>query len=181
MSDIREELMTSIIQTLPEDLKEELRTIAGFLPIGAPLSYPKSKVLVYAWQELSKKSLEWSGARLDIRVNPTAYKDHPEAYQAPDIEENPYEAELWKPFADGWTAITPERMDLAEIATYLKLTLGAWGKSQVARRRHARRDRLDNFILGVFIEPSNSTSSVFYHGRNSLIAIIQQDLNVHGK
>ncbi len=166
-----------MVMNLPEDLQEEVLTITEWLPPLMPLSYPKAKTLVYAWRQLSDEALAWSGAQLVTRVDGTAYRKKPAQYQSPEAEAESvdYTADLWQPFAHTWR-VFDQSVDLAEIVGYLKLYVGTWGKTQVARRRHHSRDRLDGLALGIRIQPINSTATLYLHGERSLVEIIRNDL-----
>ncbi|MEY2342409.1 hypothetical protein AB4090_09915 [Acidithiobacillus sp. IBUN Pt1247-S3] len=171
-----------IIKGLPEDLKTELLTIAQWLPEKAPLSYAHSKALVLAWRELSQTALEWSGASLVVRINPEPYLMDRERFQAPGIQTldhntglTNYDAEIWAPYEAPWQAVMTHA-NLCELAGYLKLQVATWGKTQVARRRHLHKDRLDGLSIGIHIQPEDSTADIYLFGDRSLPSIISKDL-----
>ncbi|WP_215843269.1 hypothetical protein HHS34_005220 [Acidithiobacillus montserratensis] len=162
----------TIIKGLPDDLQAELLATAQWLPVKAPLTYAHSKTLVLAWHELSTTSLHWSGANLMVRINPQPYLTNPELFAAPNIH---YDAEIWSPFEAPWCLSLPHA-DLFKIAWYLKLYVATWGKTQVARRRHLRKDRLDGLAIGIHIQPADSTADVYLLGGRSLPDIIAKDI-----
>ncbi|WP_312283656.1 hypothetical protein [Candidatus Igneacidithiobacillus taiwanensis] len=164
-----------MVMNLPEDLQEEVLTITEWLPPLMPVSYPKAKTLIYAWRQLSEEALAWSGAKLVTRIDGAAYRKNPDQYQSPEEKSVDYTADLWQPFAHPWRMFD-QSVDLAEIVGYLKLHVGTWGKTQVARRRHHSRDRLDSLALGIQIRPINSTAALYLLGERSLVEIIRNDL-----
>lgn len=168
-------LIDPLIENLPADLKRELLAITDWLPPSMPVTYPKTKTLVHAWRELARDSLEWSGARLVVRIDPEPYLTNPDLYQAPSIEAvSGYTTDLWQPFSEPWREAG--HADLSEVAGYLKLYAGTWGKSQIARRRHTRRDRLEGNALGIHIQPRDSTATMYLLGERSLVDVVFRDL-----
>jgi hypothetical protein len=168
-------LIDPLIENIPADLRKELLAITEWLPSSTPVTYPKTKTLVHAWREFSKDSLEWSGARLVVRIDPEPYLTNPDLYQAPSIEAvSSYTTELWQPFSGSWRE--SGHVDLSEVAGYLKLHVGTWGKTQIARRRHTRRDRLEGMALGIHIQPRDSTATMYLLGERSLVDVVFRDL-----
>ena len=84
--------------------------------------------------------------------------------------------DLWKPFPPGHWREHVREMNLFDLAVYLKLKVGTWGTTPIARRRHVTKDRLDGLGLGCQIHPVHSTASIFLCGERSLLEIVETDL-----
>ncbi|WP_437559583.1 hypothetical protein [Acidithiobacillus sulfuriphilus] len=160
--------------SIPDDLQDELATLAELFPVGKPLSYDKARLLVHAWRQISDEALSWAGAEMDIRIDPDPYRFAPELYGVP--AEIDYSVDLWQGFPDNWRQAVPTTTDLVDMVTYLRLFVITWGASPVARRRHARKDRLDGFALGLLVHPENSTVSIYLQGSRSILEIVNADL-----
>lgn len=166
------------IEAIPNDLREDLAVLAELLPAGRPIPYSKAQLLVHSWRNLSDEALIWSGAEMVIRIDLGPYHSMPDLYGAPSKEQIDYSVDLWRPFSDQWRSdrYAGLAVGLFELAAYLKLVIGTWGKSPVARRRHVRKDRLDGLGLGCLIHPNDSTASIYLRGARSLPEIVEADL-----
>lgn len=164
------------LSDIPQDLREELAVLADLLPEQSPLPYAKAKLLVLSWTRLGEDALAWAGARLAIRIDPEPYGSGDPAYGPTPMQPVNRSVDLWKPFSpDHWREHV-RGMSLFDLAVYLKLKVGTWGTTPVARRRHATRDRLDGLGLGCQIHPERSTASIFLCGERSLLDVVETDL-----
>ncbi|WP_226822629.1 MULTISPECIES: hypothetical protein [Acidithiobacillus] len=161
---------------IPQDLREELAVLADLLPEQSPLPYAKARLLVLSWTRLGEDALAWAGANLVIKIDLNPYEFGDPAYRPTPMQTVNRSVDLWKPFSpDHWREHGQE-MSLFELAVYLKLKLGTWGTTPIARRRHVTKDRLDGLGLGCQIHPARSTASIFLCGKRSLVEIIETDL-----
>lgn len=161
-------------EQIPADTLEELADLADLLPVGAPLPYIKAKLLVLAWTSIEESAMAWSGANLVLKVDPAAYQSGEAVYECPDMGLLDFSVDLWLPFSDDWRIA--ESVDLFSLAIFLKIKVGTWGTTPIARRRHVTRDRLDGLGLGCLIHPHNATATLYLSGDRSLIDIIHKDL-----
>ena len=166
----------SLGYTIPQDLRKELSLLADLLPEQSPLPYAKARLLVLSWSKLGEEALAWAGANLIIKIDPAPYESGDPAYGPTPMQAVNRSVDLWKPFThEHWREHVRE-MSLFDLAVYLKLKVGTWGTTPIARRRHVTKDRLDDLGLGCQIHPANSTTSLFICGERSLLEIVELDL-----
>lgn len=164
----------STLNAIPQDLRNELSLLVDLLPEHSPLPYTKAKLLVLSWSRLGHDALAWSGASLITRIDPGPYESGDPAYgPMPTVNRS---VDLWQPFSPGHWREHVRGMSLFDLAVYLKLKVGTWGTTPIARRRHVTKDRLDGLGLGCQIHPANSTASIFLCGERSLLEIVETDL-----
>lgn len=164
------------LNTIPQDLGKELEMLADLLPVQAPLPYEKARLLVLSWTRLGEDALGWAGANLVIKIDPDPYESRDEAYGYMPARAINRSVGLWQPFMPGlWRAYKTD-VSLFDLAVYLKLKLGTWGTTPIARRRHVTKERLDGLGLGCQIHPTRSTASIFLCGDRSLLEIVETDL-----
>ncbi|MDA8177571.1 MULTISPECIES: hypothetical protein [Acidithiobacillus] len=161
---------------IPQDLREELAVLADLLPEQSPLPYAKARLLVLSWTRLGEDALAWAGANLVMKIDPDPYESGDPAYGPTPMQTENRSVDLWKPFSPDYWREHGQEMSLFELAIYLKLKLGTWGTTPIARRRHVTKDRLDGLGLGCQIHPARSTASIFLSGKRSLVDIIETDL-----
>ncbi|QQD74253.1 hypothetical protein H2515_08695 [Acidithiobacillus ferrivorans] len=166
----------STVDTIPQDLRKELSLLADLLPEQSPLPYTKARLLVLSWSKLGEDALAWAGANLVIKIDPGHYESGDPAYGPTPMQAVNRSVDLWQPFTpEHWREHVRE-MGLFDLAVYLKLKVGTWGTTPIARRRHVTKDRLDGLGLGCQIHPANSTTSLFICGERSLLEIVELDL-----
>jgi len=164
------------MQAIPLDLREEITLLSELLPNGKPLSYSVAKVLVMSWARIGEEAVSWSGAKLVIKVDPEPYESGDPAYGPTPIQTGNRSIGLWQPFpSDQWRGHVRD-MSLFDLAIYLKVKVGTWGTTPMARRRHVTRDRLDGLGLGCRINPAVSTATLYLTGDRSLLDVVEADL-----
>ena len=165
------------LNIIPQDLGKELDMLADLLPVQAPLPYEKARLLVLSWTRLGEDALGWAGANLVIKIDPDPYESRGRAYGSTPAQPVNRSVALWQPFTPKrWRAHGTE-VSLFDLAVYLKLKLGTWGTTPIARRRHVTKDRLNGLGLGCQIHPAHSTASIFLCGDRSLLEIVETDLS----
>ena len=166
----------STLNAIPQDLRKELVLLADLLPEQSPLPYTKAKLLVLSWSRLGQDALVWAGANLIIKIDPAPYESGDLAYGPTPMQTVNRSVDLWKPFSPEHWREHVRGMSLFDLAVYLKLKVGTWGTTPIARRRHVTKDRLDGIGLGCQIHPTRSTASIFLCGERSLLEIVETDL-----
>lgn len=166
-----------ILNAIPPDLHEEFELLAELLPEGSPLPYVKAKLLVLSWTRLGHDALDWSGAKLVIKIDPGPYESEDLKYGSPPNETVDRSVDLWAPFSSEQWRVFGQDVSLFDLAVHLKVKMGTWGTTPVARRRHVTKDRLDGLGLGCQIHPADSTATLYLcGGERSLWQIIEKDL-----
>ena len=140
------------------------------------MGYAKARLLVLSWTRLGEDALAWAGANLVMKIDPEPYESGDPAYGPTPMQTVNRSVDLWKPFPPGHWREHVREMNLFDLAVYLKLKVGTWGTTPIARRRHVTKDRLDGLGLGCQIHPVHSTASIFLCGERSLLEMVETDL-----
>ncbi len=142
-------------------------------PANGPLHYPFLRELIADSLVFGKENFGWSGAEIEVRIDPAFYRSLDEAGRAAlgIPEDLDYEVGIWKPFdLSVWRFAEEVGARDAILETLL------WGASfrdsPAARRRHRQRDRLEGIRLGFQFFPESARASVFLAGDRDFRVVV---------
>lgn len=142
-------------------------------PAQSPLPYALLRELLTDMREYCQENLDWSGARIEFRIDPTFYREMDEHGRVKlGIPDNlDYDAPIWKPFdMQLWRAAGT--VEAREVIFESMLWFACFRDSPAASRRHRQRDRLDSIGMGFQFFPANAQVEVFLRGDRDLREIV---------
>lgn len=149
------------------------RVFTNNFPAHRPIPYFLLRELLTDMQKYCRENLDWSGAQIDFRIDPTFYRGIDEAGRAnlgiPDDLD--YDAPIWRPFDMQEWRIAGEA-EAQEVIFESMLWFACFRDSPAARRRHRQRDRLDGVGMGFQFFPENALVLVFLGGDRDLREIV---------
>ncbi len=147
-----------------------------FHNLSGKLIYAKAMFAVGLMKELSEKTVEWSGAKMELRVDPEPFKKNPKEWEVqPPVD---FDDQLWQPFPDTFTKVTyPEKVPVNGALADIKTISLLWNASKKAKDMHTKKDRLDGVVLGVLIHPDTEELEVYWKGRD-LRDVMMSELSV---
>ena len=142
-------------------------------PAHGPLPYFLLRELLTDMQEYCRENLDWSGAQIVFRIDPTFYRGMEESGRAklgiPDDLD--YDAPIWKPFdMQEWRAAG--FVEAQEVIFDTMLWFSCFRDSPAARRRHRQRDRLDGIGMGFQFFPEGGQVRLFLKGDRDFREIV---------
>ncbi|MBU2763349.1 MULTISPECIES: hypothetical protein [Acidithiobacillaceae] len=142
-------------------------------PAHRPLPYGLLRELLTDMREYCQENLDWSGAEIEFRIDPTFYREADDLDHAKlGIPDNlDYDAPIWKPFdMQVWRAAGT--VEAREVIFESMLWFACFRDSPAARRRHRQRDRLDGIGMGFQFFPENAQALVFLRGDRDFREIV---------
>ncbi len=159
------------VREVHDELAMGVRVMVG--QFSGPLEYPRAKLCVGVIHTLSTTFIAWSGAKIDMRINPIAYQEAPDEYEVPAGID--YDVPIWQPYPTASIHDDDTGIDLVRALAELYVLMKLWHQSPVARRRHVKKDRLEGSTLGLYLYPEQGLVDVSVQGVD-LLEVFSTDL-----